>query len=352
MRKLFQRYKNLGIGKASIVDLAKELNVSVSTISRALSNHPSISDATKKKVWKIAKELNYQPNHIAAALRKGKSNILGVMVPTINRSFFASVVRGIETVANEAGYNVMICQSNDAAESEIKNIEALLKTQVEGIIVSIARTTLDFSHFEKVKKRGLPLVLFDRAFDELNVSSVVLDDYQGAYKVVEHLIKQGCKRIAHFAGQEHLNIYKNRLRGYQDALAEHGIAFDEQLVVRSNLSLEAGREGADKLLHLPIPPDAVFSASDYAALGAMQFLKAQHIKIPEKIALAGFGNEPLTSFTEPMLTTVEQHSEEMGQLAGKLFLEMLEDKNKVFSPRKIVLSPELVIRDSSRKLNE
>ncbi|MES2732368.1 MAG: LacI family DNA-binding transcriptional regulator [Bacteroidota bacterium] len=342
----------MATSKASLIDLAKELSLSVSTISRALSNHSSISDATKKKVWKLAKQMNYQPNQLAAALRKGRSNIIGVMVPTINRNFFASVVRGIETVTNKEGFNIIICQSNDDEASEIKNVEALVNAQVEGVIVSIARSTLDFSHFERVLQRGIPLVLFDRMIQGLDISAVVIDDYQGAFQAVKHLIDQGCRRIAHFAGQDNLTIYRDRLKGYRDALEAHQLPFDEQLVYQCKLTLEAGRAGAEHLLQLPSLPDAIFSASDHAALGAMQVLKTHQIRIPDDIALAGFSNEPITSLTEPMLTTVDQHSEVMGQTAAKLFLEMLQNKSTPFSPRKIVLQAELIIRESSLRKRE
>jgi len=333
--------------KASIADLAKELNVSISTISRALSNHPSISEDTKRKVRTLAKQLNYHPNHFASALRKGKSNIVGVMVPTINRSFFASVVRGIETVANRVGYNVMVCQSNDEVEQEVRNIEALLRAQIDGLIVSVSRSAPDLRHFEKIRQRGVPLVLFDRILGDPALHAVLLDDHRGAYLATEHLIEQGYTRIAHFAGPEHLNIYQNRLSGYRDALKAHGLPYEEALIYRCRLSLEEGKEGAQYLWQLPHPPDALFSASDYAALGAMQTLKAWGIRIPEEVGIAGFSNEPFTSFTEPMLTTVDQQSEQMGKSAAGLFLEMILEREQPLVPLKQILQPELIIRDSS-----
>jgi LacI family transcriptional regulator len=346
---LFESDRNLATDKASLLDLAKALKVSVSTVSRALSDHPSISEATKKKVWKLARQLNYHPNHFAAALRKGKSNIVAVMVPTIHRSFFASVVRGIETVMNKSGYNVMICQSNDEVEGEKQNIDALLRAQVEGLIVSLSRSARDMSHFDKIIQRGLPLVLFDRMLGDPSLNAVVLDDYKGAYLSTEHLIAQGCVRIAHFTGPDHLNIYQNRRQGYQDALRAHGLPPNEGLIYAGSLSLESGWEGVKYLMALPQPPDAIFSASDYAAVGAMQALKARGIRIPDEVALTGFGNELFTSFTEPTLTTVDQHSEQMGQSAARLFLDMLVNKDQPLSPVKLVLQPGLIVRDSSSR---
>lgn len=334
--------------RASISDLAAQLNVSVSTVSRALNDHPSISDATKKRVWKLAKALHYQPNHLAAGLRKGRSNVLGVIVPHIDGHFFTTVVKGIEMVASRAGFNVMICQSNEDVEHERKNVETLINAQVEGILVSLARTTREFRHFEKVQKQGIPLVFFDRILEGLDVSAVVLDDYAGGYQATQHLLGQGYRRIAHFGGPQHLNIYKNRQQGYEAALRAHALPVENELIFHCDMTVEDGARGMQQLLALATPPDAVFSASDFSAVGGMQLLKSRGLRVPEDIAVAGFSNEMFTSFTEPMLTTVDQHCEQMGQSAVRLFLEMLEDKND-FLPRQVVLQPKLLVRGSSGK---
>jgi LacI family transcriptional regulator len=333
--------------RASIADLAQALNLSGSTVSRALSGHPGISEATKQKVWALAEQLHYQPNHLAAALRKGRSNLIGVMVPHIEGHFFASVVHGIERVARSAGYNVMICQSNEDVNSEKQNIEAMMSAQVEGILASLARTTRDFRHFEKIRRREIPLVLFDRTLEHVDVSSVVIDDYLGAFQLVQHLVDQGARRIAHFAGPRHLNIYNNRYRGYYDALLRNGLTPDEALIHHCDLTYEDGVAGMEKLLQLPEPPDAVFSASDMGALGAMHVLKARGRRVPQDMLLAGFSNEPLTSFTEPMLTSVDQRCEQMGQAAVHLLFDIMRGPAKDFLPRRIVLPPDVLIRASS-----
>ncbi len=332
-------------GRSTIHDIAKELNITASTVSRALNDHPRISEATKKAVQEVAHKLNYQTNSIAAALRSGRSHIMGVIVPTANRSFFASVVRGIEQVAYENGYNVLICQSNDSYEVEVRLVDTLLSMQVDGIIASIGRGTRDFQHFKKVRQRGVSLVLFDRVNEEMMASTVVIDDYLGAFRATEHLIEQGCRRIAHFSGQEHINIYKYRLRGYQEALLAHGLPFDPDLVFWDTIQLETGRAAAEQILQMDPRPDAIFAASDYAAMGAMQVLKANKIAIPGEVALVGFMNEPFTSFVEPALTSVDQVSEEMGRFAAKVFLEEVSAEN--FIPRKTVITPQLVVRSSS-----
>ncbi|TLM94165.1 LacI family transcriptional regulator [Hymenobacter jeollabukensis] len=336
--------------RASISDLAAQLNLSVSTISRALSDHSSISDATKRRVWELARQLNYQPNQLAAALRKGRSNTLGVIVPHIDGHFFALVLKGIENVANQAGFNVMICQSNENAAHEKKNLDTLLNAQVEGILVSLSLTTKDVQHFEDVRRRHLPLVFFDRIPDSPNVSAVVLDDYQGAYQAVEHLIGQGCRRIAHIGGPQHLNICRNRYRAYRDALQAHGLPYDEQLVYFCDLTLPEGLQAAEVLLSRHVPFDAVFAANDLAVAGAMQVLRAAGLRIPQDVALAGFSNELFTLLTEPHLTTVDQRCEEMGRTAVRLLLDMVADQTRQLPPRQIVLQPELLVRASSQRL--
>lgn len=335
--------------KTTIHDIAKSLNITASTVSRALTDNPRISEATKKAVQKAAAKLNYQPNHIAAALRMGRSKIMGIIVPTVDRSFFSSVVRGIEEIANKSGYNVMVCQSYDNFEKEVATVEALLSARVDGVIVSLGKSTEKYDHFKKIQDKGLPLIFFDRTSESLEVSNVVIDDYLGAYQAVEHLIQEGFTRIAHFTGIKKLSIYKERLRGYKDALEAHNLSVDKSLIIESNMQLEDGRESMIKLLNLSQRPDAVFSSSDYSTMGALQVLKENNVKVPQEIALVGFGNEPFTSFTEPPLTTVDQHSMQMGNAAAELFFEQLESSGKIGVSKKIVLKPELIIRKSSLK---
>ena len=344
--------------KVTIRDSANELDITASTVSRALRNHPRISTATKEAVWEVAEKMNYQPNSIAAALRKGKSNIIGAIVPTSDRSFFASVIRGIEEVIRDAGYNLIICQSDDQYTKEQANIDALLKIQVDGIIASVAKETRKFDHFRKVKEQGVPLILYDRVNESLDVNAVVTNDYLGSYKAVNHLLEQGCKRIVHFAGKQHINIYQDRLKGYIDAQREQGIPIDQDLIYEEDLiySMERvvrqGRELAKQLLKKPQLPDAIFSASDFAAMGAMQVFKEKNIKIPEQVAFVGYSNDVSGSFIEPGLTTVDQHTKRMGNMAAQLFLEQIQSNQKDFTPRKTLLNPQLIVRGSSLKKKE
>jgi LacI family transcriptional regulator len=334
-------------GKTTIHDIAKKLNITASTVSRALNNHPRISVATKKAVQKAAEVLNYQPNQLAASLRSGKSNIIGIIVPSIDRSFFSSVVHGIEEVANTSRYNVMICQSHDNYEKEVATVNALLNAQVDCIIVSFAKDTKNFDHFLKAKGKGVPVIMFDRTNDELEMSQVVVDDFLGGYKATEHLIQQGCTRISHLTNVRKINIYKERLRGYKEALIDHGIPYDDTYVIEGNLQLEDGRVAMEKLLQMPLPPDGIFSASAYGIMGALQVLKEHNINVPDQVKLVGFSNEPFTYLTEPSLSTIEQHSMRMGNAAAEIFLEEINNKDKKFIPQKIVLKPELIIRKSS-----
>ncbi len=331
----------------SMADLARELGVSTTTISRALSDHHSIGPATKQKVLKLAKKLNYQPNHVASALRRGQSRLLGVVVPYIEGRFFASVVHGIERAATKAGYSVIICQSSEDVAQERRNIDTLLGAQVAGLLVSLARDTHDFRHFDKVRKRGTPLVFFDRTPPAESVNAVVLNDRAGGYVSTQHLLAQGCRRVAHIAGPQHMSIYQGRRQGYLDALAEAGRPTDDALVVISDMTQDDGARAMRALLALPDPPDAVFAAGDSVLLGALQVLKAAGWRVPDDVALAGFSNEGFTLITEPRLTSVDQHCEEMGQAAVRMFLDLAADPGHVAARRQVVLQPELMVRESS-----
>ena len=335
--------------KATILDIAQELNTTASTVSRALQDHPRISDSTKKAVIKVAKKLNYQPNQIAAALRSGRSKILGIIVPNVDRSYFSSVVYGIEQIAYKEGFNVMICQSHDEYDKEVATVEALLNAKVDGIIASHAKETVNFSHFEKVLKHNVPLIFFDRTNDDLGISHVLLDDFLAAFKATEHLIQQGCTKIAHFTSYRNISIFKERSRGYLEAHLANNILFDESLIFSSDLQLQDGQMIMQKIIDDKIAIDGILSASAFGAMGALQVCKENGLKVPDDIAIAGFSNEIFTEFTEPPITSVEQHSLVMGQAAANMFFDQLNDLklHKPFSPKKVVLTPTLIVRKSS-----
>lgn len=337
--------------RTTIKDIAKTLGITPSAVSRALHDHPRISEETKIRVRETAAKLNYQPNNLASALRSGKSNLVGVVVPRNNSHFFSSVVENIEDVLYKHGYNVIITQSYESYSKECRNIDALLKTQVDGIIASMANETVNLEHYEKIKSEGIPLILFDRSEDELNADSVGINDYETSFLIVEHLKKIGCRRIAHIAGLSQKRIYKNRILGFRDAMKQNDLELREDYIIESHLHLEDGRRVMSKLLDQKGPiPDAVYVAGDHAALGALQVLKERLIKIPEDIALVGFSNEPFTASTFPSITTIDQKSKEMGKIAANLFLEAVNQTQKNRTPKKVTLDATLVLRESSNKV--
>lgn len=336
--------------KSTIKDIANVLGITPSAVSKALNDHPRISDKTKVAVLQVAENLNYQPNHLASALRKGKSNLVGVIIPKANSHFFSSVIEKLEEVLNKEGYNVIVTQSNESFDKECRNIDALLYTQVDGIIASMANETTDLSYFEKIKSKGVPLILFDRGENDLQVDYVGIDDYLSSQLVVKHLVDQGCKRIAHIGGFRHTRIFRNRIQGYRDALEKYGLSIDENLISESDLKIDDGRRIMTDLLALPNGPDAVYVTGDFAALGALQVLKENKIKVPEEMALVGFSNEPFTSFVTPSISTVDQHSTRIGELAAKAFLKRIENPKREVSLNKFILEAELIVRETSNKL--
>ncbi len=334
--------------QTSIRDLAQQLNLSISTVSRALADHRDISEATKARVRQLAQALSYRPNQLAAALRKGHSQTLGVIVPHIKGYFFPAVMNGIEKVATREGFNVMMCQSNEDVSRERRNVETLLDAQVEGILISVSATTqLDVQHFEQVRRQGVPLVFFDRVPELQQSMAVILDDFQGAYQAVTHLIAQGCTHIAHLAGPQHLNTTRNRYLGYREALRTHGLPYEEDWTYAlPALTQEAGRLGMQHLLALPAPLDALFVAYAIPTVGALEVLREQGRRVPQDLALACFSNDPFTAMTQPQLTVIDQRPEQMGETAVRLFLQLLK-RGPVYTPPHLMLKPELVIRTSS-----
>mgnify|MGYP000194145088 CR=1 FL=1 len=335
--------------KTTIKDIANVLNISAAAVSKALHNDPRISEKTKKAVKQVAQNLNYQPNHLASALRRGKSNLVGVIVPKTNSNFFSATIHNIEEVLNKKGYNIIITQSNESYKKECDNIDTLLFTQVDGIIASMANETVNLDHFEKIKAAGIPLITFDRGENDLNVDYIGIDDYDSSHRIVDHLVEQGCKKIAHIGGFKHTRIYNNRIRGYEDALKKNDLPFNKNMLLESSLTIEDGRKKMLQLLQLKDRPDAVYAASDYAALGALQILNENNISIPDEIALVGFGNEPFTDMVSPKISSVNQHSYQIGRIAAETFLEYSDQKNVDQVLKKHILKADLIIRESSKK---
>jgi len=334
--------------KTTIHDIAKELNTTGATVSRALNDSPSISKSMKESVRLVAKRLNYKQDKVARSLRSGKTFVIGVIIPSAKISFFGSVVHGIEQIARENGYRILLFQTNEQYLNEKEGISTLLQSNVDCIIASISKETIDYNHFLEVKEHNIPLILFDRSKDDLGFPSVVIDDYKGAYMATTHLINRGYKRIAHISGQQHLKIFKDRLLGYKAALNDHSFPIFEEMITLGDISIDSGKTEASKLLNLQNGPDAIFAAEDFTALGALQILKNKNLHLPGKFGLVGFANETFGEYITPTLTTVDQQNIKMGEEAAKLFLS-LSDKKDIYttSPPKIILEPLLIIRESS-----
>ncbi|WP_178987153.1 LacI family DNA-binding transcriptional regulator [Winogradskyella schleiferi] len=335
--------------KTTIYDIAKKVNLTAATVSRALNNNPKISENTRKLVQEMALEMNYEQNTLAKALKSGKSFNVGVIVPRMDSNFFASVIRGIEEELYPKGYHVIVCQTHDQEKLETGNIMSLINAQVDGILMSISNSKTKNKIFNSLSQKRVPLIFFDRKKDISGVSSVTIDDFNGAYQATKHLIEQGCRRIAHLSNDRSLEIFKNRYLGYKQAIIDHGLEFDESLVIETISKVDEGRKVAKQLLNMDTPPDAIFSSSDFSALGAIQEIKAQGLRIPKDISVVGFSNEPFTRFMELSISSVDQSPIEMGRIAAKVFLDEVDVNLKTRKQQQIVLHPELMVRKSSLK---
>lgn len=330
----------------TIYDIAKALDLSPATVSRGLKDHPAIRKDTKKRILDKARELQYQHNHFASNLRRNRTNNLGVIVPRLNSLFMSTVIAGMEKVANEAGYNLVISQSLESVKKEMTNVQSLFNSRVDGLLVSLAYDTDDISHFELFLNKNIPFIFFDRVIEHPKVTSIVIDNYKAGYEMTNHLIQQGCKRIAHITANLKRNVYADRFRGYKQALADHNIPYDEHLLIISSLSEEASTEAARTILRMDPMPDGIFAANDPSAVSCIRELKRAGIKIPEQIAVGGFNNDPVSRVIEPNLTTINYPGQEMGEAAVSTLIRRL-DKQEGASLNTMVLRHELIVRESS-----
>lgn len=330
----------------TIKDIARELGVSPSTVSRALKDHPDISEETRRHVRELADRMKYKPNAIALSLKNRKSNVVGVIIPQIVHYFFSSVISGIEEVAGKYGYSVMIAQSNELFDKEVEAMAALADGRIDGLLISISKETVKYEHLRQFKEEGIEIVFFDRVPDEFKSDSVVIDDFQGALKAVQHLIDGGHKRILHLAGPQTRLIGRKRLKGYLQALENNRIPFDEKLVVPCD-SFDAALNMMPELVSSGLQFDAVFTVNDFTAAGVIQALKKLGKSVPEDMAVVGYGDDDIAKMIDPTLTTVRQPGKEMGARAMELLhkrLSSLEESNDIISE---VLQAELVQRNSS-----
>ncbi|WP_297097698.1 LacI family DNA-binding transcriptional regulator [uncultured Draconibacterium sp.] len=333
-------------GLVTIKDLARELNISASTVSRALKDHPDISKETKKAVQELAQKLNYQPNAVALSLKQRRSNTIGVIIPEIVHYFFSSVISGIEDVAYDAGFNVIICQSNERYEREVANAKTLLSSRVDGVLVSISKETTDYKHLNNFQNNEVPMVFYDRVVPGIAADQVIIDDFDAAYRATRHLIDSGRTRIAHLGGPMALLIGQNRKDGYLKALNEAGIPADENLIVEAD-SFEKARMAIMKLINQKIKFDGVFATNDLTAIGAMQTIQKKGYKIPDEIAIVGFSDGRFSGITDPTLTSVDQHGYEMGTLATQMLLKRILSEDDEYPAETKVLNADLIVRGSS-----
>jgi len=339
-----------GEKEITIYDIAKHLNISATTVSRGLKDHPAINKNTRKKIVEAARYLGYRSNTFASSLRSKKTFTIGIIVPRLNSYFMSSVLAGMEDAANRENYNLIISQSLESAEKEISNAHTMFNKRVDGLLASLAYDTENIDHFEPFFKKGIPVIFFDRVYDHMDSTSVIIDNYKAAYDITNHLIDNGCRKIMHFGGNMLRNVYKDRFRGYKQALQDRKIKFDEKLLFISKLNEEAGTEAARHIIKLGSKkPDGVFSANDTAAVYCMMKLKEAGIHIPSDIAFAGFNNDPISKIIEPNLTTVNYSGYDMGEAAAICLINHLNGISNVKSTNTIILRSDVIIRESSLK---
>jgi LacI family transcriptional regulator len=337
----------------TIKDIAKALGLSTSTVSRALRDSYEISPETKKLVLEYAEKNNYHPNPIALSLKERRSRSIGVIVCEIANSFFSQTINGIESIAYNNGYNVIISQSRESADRELLNLQYLTSRSVDGLIVSVAAETKDFSYFKELNQRGMPIVFFDRIVDEIKTHKVIVDNYKGAYEATVHLVKNGYKNIATLSNATVLSIAKERLAGYKAALADNGLAVDESMIrfcQHGGMIVQEVEEEMEALFQLSPRPDAIITSADKLTTNCFRILKAKGLKVPDDIGLIGFSNSDLTELLDPPLSVIRQPAFEMGEIATSLLINLIESKRPVTDFETRILQTELLIRGTSKKV--
>lgn len=332
----------------TIKDIARELNISTSTVSRALRGSYEINPETKRLVMECAERLNYRPNPIALSLKGSGTRAIGVIVPQIANYFFSQAINGIEAIAYNRGYHVIIFQSHESYEREVANVEQAMSRRVDGLLLSLSSETSDVTYLRELHDKGIPIVLFDRVSSELEVTKVVADNFKGAFAATEHLIQSGRRRIAHLTIQPWLSITQERLAGYRAALEKYGLTYDENLVRYGTFGPNEVGPMVDELMALPVAPDAFFTASDRLAVGCLTALRQRNLTIPDDVSLIGFTNLNVAELLSPSLSTVVQPAQEIGQVAAERLIELIERKQRAQPVGTVRIPTELIARDSTR----
>lgn len=331
--------------QVTIKDLARKLRLSVSTISRALRDVQDINPETKRQVLALAQELNYEPNLIAKSLVNRQTKVIGVILPVIASRYFANALSGMMEVADLRGYHIMFCQSDESFEKEVTSIKKLVSIRIDGLLVSVSKHTTDADAFLKVQQKGIPVVFFDRALDYVDATKVTVNQHEGAFLAVEHLIQRGCTKIAHIAGPRNLSIAVDRLNGYLDALEKYNIPVNKNYILHCEDFQFNALEKVKTLFSLADKPNGIFAINDSSAIICIKYLQEQGYRIPEDIAIAGYNNDPISEVVWPSLTTVMQPSYEVGKLATQLLIDEIENKSTMFHQK--ILSTELIVRSST-----
>lgn len=333
----------------TIKDIAEKLNISVSTVSRALKDNHEISAQTRKTVQDLAKQLGYKPNPIAVALKTHKSHSIGVIVPQIVSTFFATVVKTIEDVADGYGYNVLVISSNESFQKELKSVEVLMANRADGIILALSHETKNYDHIKMIQASGIPVVLFDRTTNEVNASKVITDGVTAAFQAVQHLVSEGCKKITLLCGPENISIGGKRMEGYRKAMEANHLPVDTNSIYHcSDFTVSAGKEATLHLLSLEEIPDAIFGLTDDLAIGAIDAIKEKGFNIPEDIAVVGFSNTKRSRYMNPTVSSINQFPEKIGKVAAELLFEQISN-SKHAQIKKEIINCELIVRESSDK---
>lgn len=329
----------------TIKDIARELNISVSTVSRALQNHPDISERTKDLVRDCARQLNYKPNIMASNLRTSKNTTIGVVIPELNHHFFSSILDGIEQTANEAGYNILICQTGEDVQKEIRSVQTLIGSRVAGMLVGVSKQTAQLHHLQEVLDNSIPLVLYDRPCPSLPCDQVVSDDYMGAFNAVEYLIQTGKRKVMFMSSSFQLEVSRRRYQGWRDALMRYHIPIQDNMIVECDT-----RSGAiiatPRILQSEDRPEAIFCVNDDCAAGVLHAAQIMGVKVPDELSICGFSNAPICRATVPMLTTVQQHGVAIGKRATMRLLKRLAGEDRI--PQTEMVPTDLIVRETTK----
>lgn len=337
--------------KITLKKIAKEFDVSISTVSKALKDSHEISEEVREKIKAFAEYYHYKPNSLALNLRNQKTKTIGIIIPQIVHHFFTKVISGIEKIAAEKGYNVMICMSNESYEKEVLNMAMLANGIVDGIIVSVAKETeekQEYSHFHDLVSNGIPLVLFDRVIDKIKCNKVLSNDIEGGYLATKHLLDTGCKNIAILTTPDYVTVGNLRREGYEKALNEQKITVNHDLIIKVN-EKHSIEDQINTLFETKNPPDGIFAVNEIYAAIAMKLAHKKGLKVPDDVSVIGFTDGLISQYTSPSLSTVAQHGNHMGQKSIELLLDEINSQAPEYQHVTNIIETDLILRESTKK---